>query len=55
MDSIMLLEGLLRDVAEHLKAPTKSNTRAAVLTLKRISEIASTLALPIRLTVPAAQ
>lgn len=55
MDSIMLLEGLLRDVAEHLKAPTKSNTRAAALTLKRISEIASTLALPIRLTVPAAQ
>lgn len=55
MDSIMLLEGLLRDVAEHLKAPTKSNTRAAALTLKRISEIASTLALTIRLAVPAAQ
>ena len=33
MDSIMLLEGLLRDVAEHLKAPTESNTRAAALKL----------------------
>ena len=55
LDSIMLLEGLLRDVAEHLKAPTESNTRAAALKLKRISEIASTLALTIRLAVPAAQ
>lgn len=55
MDSILQLEGLLRDVAEHLRAPTKSSARAAALKLKRISEIATTLALTIHLTVPAAR
>ena len=55
MDSILQLEGLLRDVAEHLKDPTKANARAAALKLKRISEIASTLALTIHRTVPAAR
>ncbi len=44
MDSIVLLEGLIRDVEEHLKSPTKANRRAAALKLERIAAIASTLA-----------
>ena len=54
MDSIVQMEGLLHDVVEHLKAPTKANVRAAALKLKRISEIASTLSLTIHRKVPTA-
>lgn len=42
--SLALLEGLLRDVAEHLGSPTKANRRSAALKLERIVAIASTLA-----------
>lgn len=42
--SLHLLDGLLRDVADHLAAPTRANRRAAALKLERIAAIASTLA-----------
>lgn len=43
-DSLLLIEELLRDVAERLVQPTKADRRAAALKLERIVAIASTLA-----------
>jgi hypothetical protein len=48
MDSITDMDRLLRDVVEHLKSPKKSERRAATVKLRRIADIASTLALTLR-------
>ena len=45
MDSIEEMSRLLRDVHELLQSAKKSERRAATVKLKRISDIASTLAL----------
>ena len=43
-EGIHQMEGLLHDVAEHLKVPSKANRRAAARKLERIASLASTLA-----------
>lgn len=43
-DALRQLDGLLRDVGEHMTQPSKANRRAAALKLERIVAIASTLA-----------
>lgn len=43
-ESLLLLQGLLEDVAEQLAQPSRADRRAASLKLQRISAIASTLA-----------
>ena len=48
-ESIVTMDRLLREVAGHLKAGTKSDKSAAVLKLQRISAIASTMAITVKL------
>ena len=43
-ETLQQLNGLLRDVGEHLSQPSKSQRRAAAGKLERIVAIASTLA-----------
>lgn len=46
MDSLKLIQSLLREVAQNLEQPTTpTNKRAAVRKLYRLSAIATTLAL----------
>ena len=49
-ESIAQLDGLLRDVVDHLKAGTKPDRRAAVLKLDRLAAVATTLAFTIKST-----
>jgi hypothetical protein len=49
-ESITMLDNLLRDVVEHLKAGTKPDRRAAVLKLERLAAVATTLAFTIKST-----
>lgn len=50
MDSIKEMNHLLRDVHELLQSSKKSERRAATVKLKRISDIASTLAITLLMT-----
>jgi len=43
-DSLTVLDGLMREVAELLRSPTRASRRAAALKLERIAAIAATLA-----------
>lgn len=43
-ESLMMLNGLLRDVAEQMNGPSRADRRSAALKLERIAAIASTLA-----------
>lgn len=50
MDSLKLIQSLLREVAQNLEAPaTRTSKRAAVRKLNRVSAIAATLALTLEL------
>jgi hypothetical protein len=49
-ESIAQLDGLLRDVVNHLNAGTKPDRRAAVLKLGRMAAVATTLAFTIKST-----
>jgi hypothetical protein len=49
-ESITMLDNLLRDVVEHLKAGTRPDRRAAVLKLERLAAVATTLAFTIKST-----
>ncbi len=46
-DGLTTIQRLLREVAEHLKAATKADRRAAVAKLQRIASISQTLAFTI--------
>ena len=43
-EGLLMLDGLLRDVAKHLGGTTRGDRRSAALKLERIASIASTLA-----------
>ena len=47
-ESISEIQGLLQEIADHLKSGTKTDTRKAVTKLQRISAVASTLAFTIQ-------
>jgi hypothetical protein len=49
-EGIAQLDGLLRDIVDHLKAGTKPDRRAAALKLDRLAAVATTLAFTIKST-----
>lgn len=49
MDSLKLIQTLLREVAQNLESPTPSSKRQVVRKLNRVSALAATLALTLEL------
>lgn len=49
MDSLKLIQTLLREVAQNLETPTRSSKREVVRKLNRVSALAATLALTLEL------
>ena len=47
-ESISQIQGLLKEIADHLKCDTKTDTRKAVAKLERIAAVASTLSFTIQ-------
>ena len=47
-ESMSEIQRLLQEIADHLTAATKTDTRKAVAKLERIASLASTLALTIQ-------